>query len=71
MTIIIITVNVIIKTLFFYMPGWIWSQVEGNRVADVVGAKVTTICHNFISVTQFHISRNVSSVFRAYVHWEI
>ena len=29
-----------IKALFFYLPGWIWGQVEGGRVANVVGEKV-------------------------------
>ena len=29
-----------IQALFFYLPGWIWGQVEGDRVANVVTKEV-------------------------------
>ena len=33
----------LIQALFFYLPGWIWGQVEGDRVANVVGEKVISL----------------------------
>jgi len=34
-----INMTLIMQALFFYLPGWIWGQVEGGRVANVVGEK--------------------------------
>jgi len=34
-----INMTLIMQALFFYLPGWIWGQVEGDRVANVVGEK--------------------------------
>ena len=39
--------------------------MEGNRVADVVGAKVSTICHNFTFQGMFLLFSGPTSIGRS------
>ena len=40
----------LLQALFFYLPGWMWTEMEGGEVEGVVGEKVTRMMMTVMTV---------------------
>ena len=40
----------LLQALFFYLPGWMWTEMEGGEVEGVVGEKVTRMMMTVVTM---------------------
>ena len=68
------------QALFFYLPGWMWTEMEGGEVEGVVGEKVTRMMMTVMTVmmammTTISIKQQIRNFclcsFRVFGRWEM